>query len=111
MFLDNEYLSEVFQKLLAVSLLVTLHEKARSSRPEVFCKKCVFENFANQRCFPVIFAKFSNNIFFHRASSVAASEKLKAGAVVRRCSVKKVFLETLLNLQENTCARVSFLQP
>ena len=42
---------------------------------------------------------------------MAASEKLKAEAVVRRCSVKKVFLEILLNSQENTCARVSFLQP
>ena len=31
------------------------------------------------------------------------------GAVTRRCSVKKVFLEILPNLQENTCARVSFL--
>ena len=29
--------------------------------------------------------------------------------VVRRCSVKKVSLEILQNLQENTCARVSFL--
>ena len=28
--------------------------------------------------------------------------------VVRRCSVKKVFLEILQNSQENTCARVSF---
>ena len=30
-------------------------------------------------------------------------------AVVRRCSVKRVFLETLQNSQENTCARASFL--
>ena len=30
-------------------------------------------------------------------------------AVVQRCSVKKVFLETSQNWQENTCARVSFL--
>ena len=35
----------------------------------------------------------------------------KAEAVVRKCSVKKVFLEILLNSQENTCATVSFLQP
>ena len=27
----------------------------------------------------------------------------------RKCSVKKVFLENLQNLQENTCARFSFL--
>ena len=31
-----------------------------------------------------------------------------AEAVVRRCSVKKVFLEISQNSQENTCARVSF---
>ena len=30
-------------------------------------------------------------------------------AVVRRCSVKKVFLESLPNSQENSCVRVSFL--
>ena len=30
-------------------------------------------------------------------------------AVVRRCSVKKVFLEMSQNSQENTCARVAFL--
>ena len=45
-------------------ILVMLHEKARSSRPEVFCKKGIFENFANQRCFPVNFAKFSKTPFF-----------------------------------------------
>ena len=28
--------------------------------------------------------------------------------VVRKCSVKKVFLEISQNSQENTCARVSF---
>ena len=32
-----------------------------------------------------------------------------AEAVVRRCSVEKVFLEISQNSQENTCARVSFL--
>ena len=31
-------------------------------------------------------------------------------AVVRRCSVKKVFLEISQNLQENTCARVNFIK-
>ena len=30
-------------------------------------------------------------------------------AVVRSCSVEKVFLEIFANSQENTCARVSFL--
>ena len=30
-------------------------------------------------------------------------------AVIRRCSVKKMFLEISQNSQENTCARVSFL--
>ena len=73
---------------------VAMHEKARSSRSGVFCKKGVFKNFAN-----------------HGTPPVAASEKLKEKAVVRRCSVKKVFFKILLNSQENTCARVSFLQP
>ena len=30
-------------------------------------------------------------------------------AVVRRCSVEKMFVEIFQNIQENTCARVSFL--
>ena len=30
-------------------------------------------------------------------------------AVVQTCSVKKVYLNISQNLQENTCARVSFL--
>ena len=47
---------------------------------------------------------------FHRTSPVAASEKLKAEAVFRKCSVKKVFLEISQNSQENTCTKVSFLQ-
>ena len=34
---------------------------------------------------------------------------LSREAVVQRCSVKKVFLEISQNLQENTCAIVSFL--
>ena len=34
---------------------------------------------------------------------------LQLEAVVRRCSVKKVFLEISQNSQENTCARASFL--
>ena len=34
---------------------------------------------------------------------------VKSEAVVRRCSVKKVFLKFSQNLQEKTCARVSFI--
>ena len=33
-------------------------------------------------------------------------ERFKPGAVVWRCSVKKVFLKILQNLQENTCSRL-----
>ena len=32
------------------------------------------------------------------------------GAVAQRCSVKKMFLQISQNLQENICARVSFLR-
>ena len=34
---------------------------------------------------------------------------LRSEAVVRRCSIKKMFLKISKNSQENTCARVSFL--
>ena len=56
------------------------------------------------------FCEVFKNTFFHRAPAVAAFEKLKVEAVVRRSSVKKVFLEILLNSQENPSARVSFLK-
>ena len=39
----------------------------------------------------------------------ATGFRLVTEAVVRRCSIKKVFLEIPQNSQENTCASVSFL--
>ena len=47
------------------------------------------------------FCKIFKNTFFHRTPPVATSEKLKAESVVRRCSVKKLFLEISLNLKVN----------
>ena len=81
------------------SILVTLHERARSTRSEVFCKRC-FRKFRKPKVFSCEFSEIFNNTFFHRTPPVAASEKLKAEAVVQRCSVKEVFLEILLNSQE-----------
>ena len=43
--------------------------------------------------FPCEFSEIFKNTFFHRTPPVAASEKLKAEAVVRRCSLKKMFLK------------------
>ena len=80
-------------------ILVTLHEQARSSRAEVFCKKGVFWKFRKPKVFSCEFSEIFKNTFFHRTPPVAASEKLKTEAVVQRCSVKKVFLEILLNSQ------------
>ena len=70
------------------------------------------------------FCEISKNTFFHKSPLVTASESNRysffyrksftklsvlSEAVVQRCSVKKVFLNILQNLRENTCARVSFL--
>ena len=55
------------------------------------------------------FCEIFKNIFFHGIPPVAAFEKLKAEAVIWRCSVKKVFFKISLHSQQNTCARVSFL--
>ena len=44
-------------------------------------------------------------IFFYRHQSAS----ILTEALVRRCSVNKVFLEISQNSQENTSARVSFL--
>ena len=57
------------------------------------------------------FCEIFKNNFFHRSPPVAAFKRLKAEAVARWLSVKKMFLEVSLNSQENTCAKVSFLQP
>ena len=46
-------------------------------------------------------------IIFAQSSGVKTEASVEA--VVLRCSVKKVFLEILKNLQENTYTRVSFL--
>ena len=61
-FLNKEYSSEVFLTLLAFPHFSKVAGK--SSRPELFCKKDFLENFANGRCFPVNFAKFSRTSFF-----------------------------------------------
>ena len=44
-----------------------------------------------------------------RSLSLEGSTRPMPVAIVRWCSVKKVFLEISQNWQENTCARVSFL--
>ena len=52
------------------------------------------------------------NINFQRKTRVTLLRLgiiLDTEAVVQRCSVKKVFLETSQNPQEKTCVRVSFL--
>ena len=41
--------------------------------------------------------------------SYIGTTKSSKEVVVRKCSVKKVFLEVLQNSKENTCARASFL--
>ena len=47
---------------------------------------------------------FSENF----GSIIRKALMMAAEAVVRMCSVKKVFLEISQNSQENTCARASF---
>ena len=49
------------------------------------------------------------NVSCLAATSFSPCDNATNRTVIRRCSVKIVFLEILQNLQENTCARVSFL--
>ena len=82
--------SQLNDKKYPISLLTSLAVAFRSSGPEVFCKKCVFKNFAKltgkhlrsatllkkilwHRCFLVNFSKFLRTLFFHRTPPVAAS--------------------------------------
>ena len=82
MFLDIEYSSEVFRTLLAVPhfsnvYLVSVVKKVLLKISKISCE----------------FYGIFKNISFHRTPPVAVSEKLKAEAVVQRCSIKKLFLE------------------
>ena len=69
------------------------------------------------RCFLVNFVKFLRTPFLIEHfwwllpnwSFELVINSIITEAVVRRCCVKKVFLETSQNSQEDTCARVSFL--
>ena len=45
----------------------------------------------------------------HWAEALTVEATKAAEAVARRCSVQNVFLKLSQNLQENTCAGVSFL--
>ena len=117
LFLLEEYWRKsrlVFNKELYLHIFRSSHQRF------FFYKKDFLENLG---VFRWILRNFPVQ-FFHRAPSsdylciswstpyasltnqmVTASPE----AVVRRCSVKKVFLEISQNSQENTCARVSFL--
>ena len=109
-FLDNEYLSEVFQTLLAVPHFRNVARKSQKQSSRGVLLKSCFWKFRKPKVFSCEFCQIFKNIFFHRPPLMAASEKLKAEAAVPQCSVKKVFLEIFLKSQENNCARVSFLQ-
>ena len=70
--LNKEYSSEVFQTLLAVAHLKNVSGKSRSSRPEVFCKKGVFRNFAKstgkQLCQSLLFTALGLQLYLNRVS-------------------------------------------
>ena len=98
---------------LSPSITKKNRTKFRSSRPEVFCKKGVLENFAKftekhlcqsllkrlrHRCFPVNFAKFLTTPFFYRTPPVAASASLqftsKFDAYLHSRDIKIVMMPT-----------------
>ena len=66
---------------------------------EVFFKNCVRRNFT----------KFTDIHLCQSLFFQACAENFSTEAVIRRCSAKMIFLNILQNLQEYTCARVSFL--
>ena len=99
--LDNEYSSEVFQTLFAVLHFSNFARKSQKESSRGVLQKRCFWKFRKPKVFSCEFCEIFKNIFFHGTPPVAASEKLKAEAVVRRCSVIKVFFEILLNSQEN----------
>ena len=101
-FLDNEYPSEFFQTFLAVPHFSNIAPKNQKQSPMGVLEKRCFWKFCKPK-FSCEFCKNLKNNFFHRTPPAAASEKLNAETVDWRGSVKKVFLEILLNSQENLC--------
>ena len=96
----------------------------RSSHPQVFCKKGVLRNFAKftgkHLCQGLFFNKYPDACNFIKKKTlvqvsscefceISKNAFIHTEADVQRCSVKKVFLETSQNSQENACVRVSFL--
>ena len=59
--------------------------------------------------FPLLSYDVKNGLTKVSKNAEAAIRKCSSEAVTQRFSVKKVFLEISLNLQENTCTRVSLL--
>ena len=100
-----------------ISVLSSAHQKSCSKYqkqpPEVFSKKDVLRNSQNSHentCARVSFLFCSNNHWRIQNITKPIIFWWLQGAVVQRCSVKKVFLKISQNSQENTCARVSFLK-
>ena len=76
-------------------------------KPEAVVQDCSVKKgcswkFLKPQVFSCEFCEIFKNTFCYRTPPVAASEKLKAEAVVQRCSVKKMFLEITLNSEEST---------
>ena len=67
----------------------------------------LFNKFANLKS--QILLNERHHEYFSMKKFYLKNTFLTAEAVVWRCSIKKVFLEISQNLQENTCARESFL--
>ena len=101
-----------------------LFNKVAALKAQNFIKKKL-----RDRCFPVNIAKFLRTPFLQNTSggcfcnvhvivlcNLGPSRPKQnyvgyfpSKSVVRRCSVKNIFLKTSQNSQKNTCARVSFL--
>ena len=88
-FLDNEYSSKVFQTLLAVPHFGNVAWKSQKQSSRGVLQKRCFWKFRKPKVFPCEFWEIFKNNFFHKTPPVAVSEKLKAEAVVWKCSVKR----------------------
>ena len=56
-----------------------------------------------------VFYNEKRQFITNKMLDILLSECVRTEAVVRSCSVEKVFLEISQNSQENTCARICFL--
>ena len=117
----EKYLRTAASGNLSDAVILTFRRHFRSNSLSAFYKVSVLKTYVKAHMLESLFKKFPDikseillderlhQGYFSLKRFYLKNTFLTAEAVVRGCSKKKVSLEILQNLQENTCATESFL--